>query len=72
MSTISKVYSTEEVEANLKKLGIRPRTFFTHKSRKMEDVISDLAKKWHKYSDEEKGLVYDMFGFVGVGKKEDK
>lgn len=61
-----------KVEAGLKKLGIRSRTFFTHKSRKLSDVISDIAKKWDSYTDEEKNTVYDMFGFKDVGKKENK
>lgn len=50
-----------KVEKILKELHIRTRTFFTHKSRKLSDVISDLAKHWGKYTDEEKEKVYDMF-----------
>ena len=51
----------EKVEETLKELHIRSRTFFTRKSRKLSDVISDLAKHWEKYTDEEKGKVYNMF-----------
>ena len=61
----------EEVEQKLKTLHIRTRTFFTHKSRPLVDVIFDLAKKWNKYTEEEKESVYDMFAPT-LNKKEDK
>lgn len=57
-----------KVEKTLKELHIRTRTFFTHKSRKLSDVVSDIAKKWDSYTDEEKNTVYEMFGFKDVGK----
>lgn len=63
MSEYNHNYSIEEVEAILKKVGVRSRTFFTHKPRRLCDVLSDLAKRWHKYTDEEKEMINNLFFF---------
>lgn len=72
MSEYNHNYSIEEVEAILKKVGVRSRTFFTHKSRRLYDVLSDLAKRWHKYTDEEKEMINNLFFFHFDDKDKEK
>ena len=50
-----------EVEKVLKKNKVRTRTLFTRKSRKLSDVLDDLAKKWHKFSKEDKKIINGYF-----------
>lgn len=50
-----------EVEEVLKKNKIRTRTLFTRKSRKLSDVLDDLAKKWSKISKEDKKIINGYF-----------
>ena len=50
-----------EVEEVLKKNKIRTRMLFTKKSRKLSDVLDDLAKKWHKFSKEDKKIINGYF-----------
>ena len=50
-----------EVEEVLKKNKIRTRTLFTRKSRKLSDVLDDLAKKWSKLSKEDKKIINGYF-----------
>ena len=53
-----------EVEEVLKKNKVRTRTIFTRKSRKLSDVLDDLAKKWHKISKEDRKLLMDILWVV--------
>ena len=50
-----------EVEEVLKKNKVRTRTLFTRKSRKLSDVLDDLAKKWSKLSKEDKKIINGYF-----------
>ena len=50
-----------EVEEVLKKNKIRTRTLFTRKSRKLSNVLDDLAKKWSKLSKEDKEIINGQF-----------
>lgn len=50
-----------EVEEVLKKNKVRTRTLFTGKSRKLSDVLDDLAKKWDKIPDEDKKIINGYF-----------
>ena len=50
-----------EVEEVLKKNKVRTRTLFTRKSRKLSDVLDDLAKKWSKISKEDKKIINGYF-----------
>ena len=59
--TDKKEISFIEVEEVLKKNKIRTRTLFTRKSRKLSDVLDDLAKKWSKLSKEDKKIINGYF-----------
>ena len=59
--TDKKEISFIEVEEVLKKNKIRTRTIFTRKSRKLSDVLDDLAKKWSKLSKEDKKIINGYF-----------
>ena len=59
--TDKKEISFIEVEEVLKKNKVRTRTLFTRKSRKLSDVLDDLAKKWHKISKEDKKIINGYF-----------
>ena len=59
--TDKKEISFIEVEEVLKKNKIRTRTIFTRKSRKLSDVLDDLAKKWSKLSKEDKKIINEYF-----------
>ena len=50
-----------EVEEVLKKNKVRTRTLFTRKSRKLSNVLDDLAKKWSKLSKEDKKIINGYF-----------
>ena len=52
-NTNKKEISFIEVEEVLKKNKVRTRTLFTRKSRKLSNVLDDLAKKWSKLSKED-------------------
>ena len=56
-----KEISSIEVEEVLTKNKIRTRTLFTRKSRKLSDVLDDLAKKWSKISKEDKKIINGYF-----------
>ena len=71
--TDKKEISFIEVEEVLKKNKVRTRILFTRKSRKLSDVLDDLAKKWHKFSKEDKKIINGYFMgsiFSDVIKKE--
>ena len=55
--TDKKEISFIEVEEVLKKNKVRTRTLFTRKSRKLSDVLDDLAKKWSKISKEDQKII---------------
>ena len=59
--TDKKEISFIEVEEVLKKNKVRTRTLFTRKSRKLSDVLDDLAKKWSKLSKEDKKIINGYF-----------
>ena len=59
--TDKKEISFIEVEEVLKKNKVRTRTLFTRKSRKLSDVLDDLAKKWYKFSKEDKKIINGYF-----------
>ena len=59
--TDKKGISFIEVEEVLKKNKVRTRTLFTKKSRKLSDVLDDLAKKWYKFSKEDKKIINEYF-----------
>ena len=59
--TNKKEISFIEVEEVLKKNKVRTRTLFTKKSRKLSDVLDDLAKKWSKLSKEDKKIINGYF-----------
>ena len=59
--TDKKEISFIEVEEVLKKNKVSTRTLFTRKSRKLSDVLDDLAKKWHKISKEDKKIINGYF-----------
>ena len=59
--TDKKEISFIEVEEVLKKNKVRTRTLFTKKSRKLSDVLDDLAKKWSKLSKEDKKIINGYF-----------
>ena len=59
--TDKKEISFIEVEEVLKKNKVRTRTLFTRKSRKLSNVLDDLAKKWHKFSKEDKKIINGYF-----------
>ena len=59
--TDKKEISFIEVEEVLNKNKIRTRTLFTRKSRKLSDVLDDLAKKWSKLSKEDKKIINGYF-----------
>ena len=59
--TDKKEISFIEVEEVLKKNKVRTRTLFTRKSRKLSDVLDDLAKKWSKFSKEDKNIINGYF-----------
>ena len=59
--TDKKGISFIEVEEVLKKNKVRTRTLFTRKSRKLSDVLDDLAKKWSKLSKEDKKIINGYF-----------
>lgn len=59
--TDKKEISFIEVEEVLKKNKVRTRMLFTRKSRKLSDVLDDLAKKWHKFSKEDKKIINGYF-----------
>ena len=59
--TDKKGISFIEVEEVLKKNKVRTRTLFTKKSRKLSDVLDDLAKKWSKLSKEDKKIINGYF-----------
>lgn len=59
--TDKKEISFIEVEKVLKKNKVRTRTLFTRKSRKLSDVLDDLAKKWYKISKEDKKIINEYF-----------
>lgn len=59
--TDKKEISFIEVEKVLKKNKVRTRTLFTRKSRKLSDVLNDLAKKWSKLSKEDKKIINGYF-----------
>ena len=59
--TDKKEISFIEVEEVLKKNKVRTRTLFTKKSRKLSDVLDDLAKKWSKFSKEDKKIINGYF-----------
>ena len=59
--TDKKEISFIEVEEVLKKNKVRTRTLFTRKSRKLSDVLDDLAKKWSKLSKEDKAIINGYF-----------
>ena len=59
--TDKKEISFIEVKEVLKKNKVRTRTLFTRKSRKLSDVLDDLAKKWHKISKEDKKIINGYF-----------
>ena len=59
--TDKKEISFTEVEEVLKKNKVRSRTLFTRKSRKLSDVLDDLAKKWNKFSKEDKKIINGYF-----------
>ena len=59
--TDKKEISFIEVEEVLKKNKIRTRTLFTRKSRKLSNVLDDLAKKWSKLSKEDKKIINGYF-----------
>ena len=59
--TDKKEISFIEVEEVLKKNTVRTRTLFTRKSRKLSDVLDDLAKKWSKLSKEDKKIINGYF-----------
>ena len=72
-NTNKKEISFIEVEEVLKKNKVRTRTLFTRKSRKLSDVLDDLAKKWHKFSKEDKSCLINKavvspssVGFVAI------
>lgn len=60
-NTDKKEISFIEVEEVLKKNKVRTRTLFTRKSRKLSDVLDDLAKKWSKLSKEDKKIINGYF-----------
>ena len=60
-NTNKKEISFIEVEEVLKKNKVRTRTLFTRKSRKLSDVLDDLAKKWSKLSKEDKKIINGHF-----------
>ena len=60
-NTNKKEISFIEVEEVLKKNKVRTRTLFTRKSRKLSDVLDDLAKKWSKLSKEDKKIINGYF-----------
>jgi len=53
----------EDVEKVLKKYHIYTKTFFTRKSRLVEDVLDDIYKKWDKISEEDKNVILSYFYF---------
>ena len=59
--TDKKEISFIEVEEVLKKNKVRTRTLFTRKSRKLSNVLNDLAKKWSKLSKEDKKIINGYF-----------
>lgn len=59
--TDKKEISFIEVEEVLKKNKVRTRTLFTRKSRKLSNVLDDLAKKWSKLSKEDKKIINGYF-----------
>ena len=59
--TDKKEISFIEVEEVLKKNKVRTRTLFTRKSRKLSNVLDDLAKKWSKLSKEDKKIIDGYF-----------
>ena len=59
--TDKKEISFIEVEEVLKKNKVRTRTLFTRKSRKLSNVLDDLAKKWSKLSKEDKEIINGYF-----------
>lgn len=50
-----------KVEEVLKKNKVRTRTLFTRKSRKLSNVLDDLAKKWSKIPKEDKKIINGYF-----------
>ena len=60
-NTNKKEISFIEVEEVLKKNKVRTRTLFTRKSRKLSNVLDDLAKKWSKLSKEDKKIINGYF-----------
>ena len=57
----SRVVTYEDVEKVLNKVGVRTRTFFFKKSRKLSSVLGDLANKWYKLSEEDKYIINAYF-----------
>lgn len=51
----------EDVEKALKKYHIYTKTFFTRKSRLVEDVLDDIYKKWDKISEEDKNVILSYY-----------
>lgn len=57
----NRIVTIEDVEKTLSRYGIRTRTLFRKKSRKLSSVLNDMAKKWYAIAEEDKYIIQAYF-----------